>query len=315
MIGKSNIVIGDKTISRLAFGTHQFKMGSQKKLYGSLLDRYTEAGGNLIDTARVYAGGESEQVVGEWLASSGKRQEVLLCTKGGQPDLLPDANGNIVPHHRISANDIEADLTASLKALKTDTIDLYMLHKDDPSVSPMEVIEILNRFVKDGVVRHIGVSNWPTERIRKGNEYAKQKGLCGFVCSELAFSLKDNSTAGWGETELALEMNAGDYRWYQKSQLPVIGYNSQAYGFFYKENAADSATELNKEILKRFQAICRQKGLTPQQALFGCYFGCDLACIPLVTTNSLEHLDEILNNCNVTLDKQEVETLFCGRFD
>lgn len=118
---------------------------------------------------------------------------------------------------------------------------------------------MLNKYVKQGSVRHIGVPNWKTERISEGNSYAGQHGLCGFEFSQLAFSLLNHSTVGWGENELALEMTGKDYKWYRENKMSVIGYNAQAYGFFYKnfykEDSEIFTSKENLKTLKRFREI------------------------------------------------------------
>lgn len=207
-------------------------------------------GGNVIDTARCYGENvtnpppESEHCIGSWLQSSGIRDKIVLITKGGNPEYK---NGEHI-RNRITAEDIEADITKSLEALKTDYIDIYFFHKDDPTVEPGAAIEILNQYVKSGVVKHIGASNWTAERIKAANKYAKKHGLAEFEYSEIAFSLKDRVTKGWGEKELAHEMDFEDYQYYSESGMPVIGFGAQAYGFFYGNDIPGDASEKNREI-------------------------------------------------------------------
>ncbi len=125
-----------------------------------LLDLYAESGGNFVDTASVYANwlaGEkhqSEKTVGRWLADRGLRDRIVLATKGAHPDMATMD----VP--RMSRAEIEDDLNTSLINLQTDVIDLYWLHRDDPSRPVEEILATLNAQVQAGKIRYFGCSNW-----------------------------------------------------------------------------------------------------------------------------------------------------------
>lgn len=142
-----------------------------------MLDYFTEAGGNFLDTALIYANwipGEksvSEKTIGRWMKARGNRPAIVLGTKGAHPDL----SAMHVP--RLSAQDIAADVNASLSHLQTDCIDVYWLHRDDPARPVEEIIHTLNDLVAAGKIRHFGCSNWRAPRIRAANAYAAQHGL------------------------------------------------------------------------------------------------------------------------------------------
>ena len=190
---KSNIIINGIKPSRIALGTHTF-CNATENASKEILDEYFSNGGNTIDTGRCYGGDvtnpifkpESERCIGSWLKSSGMRNKTILITKGGNPEFK---NGKLVKH-RITPQDIEADICMSLEELKTDYIDIYFLHKDNPNIEPGEAIEILSKYVKNGIVKHIGASNWCSQRIGEANQYAIKHNLPRFEYSELAFSLK-----------------------------------------------------------------------------------------------------------------------------
>ena len=316
MIQKSEIITDGKTLSKIALGTHTFHIETEKTNF-EILDMYVAGGGNIIDTARCYGEDvthpnrpESEMCIGHWLQSTGMRDKIILITKGGNPEY---ENGEHV-RNRVTADDIEADITKSLEALKTDYIDIYFFHKDDPTIDPGVLIEILNKYVKSGMVKHIGASNWTAERIKEANKYAKNHGLAKFEFSEIAFSLKDRVTKGWGEKELIHEMNLEDYKYYSESGIPVIGFGAQAYGFFYGDSVPTDSSEKNKEIFNRLKNSCNVKHINAHQALFGFYFGCDLKSIPLISARNVSRLKEVIDNCNTILDKQDIEYLLKERF-
>lgn len=149
-------------VSALGLGTMTF--GAETDEPGALaqLDRFVEAGGTFIDTADVYSAGVSEEIVGRWLARSGKRGEVVLATKARFPmsgEPLDRGAGRV--HLRRA-------LHASLRRLHTDDIDLYQVHGWDPNTPLDETLSTLDEFVGRGVVAHVGWSNvtgWQMQKI------------------------------------------------------------------------------------------------------------------------------------------------------
>lgn len=312
MTPKSDITVNGKRMSRVALGTHLFGRENEE-LCHRLLDDYFVGGGNVIDTGRVYHGGESEYVIGDYLRKTGMSGKAVIITKGGSAR-IPDGAHIDPPGSRVNAKCIEEDIKTSLDALGSENIDIYFVHKDNAETPVGEIIEILNKYIKNGSLRHIGASNWTCARISEANAYAAEHGLQPFEFSELAFSLKKNSTESWGAAEDALEMEKTDFDWYRKSGMPVLGYNPQAYGFFYRPDAENGASPENREILRRFRNICTEHGLDATECLFGFYAGCGIHNIPVVSTMKPEHLREIIENSGRTLDADDVRYLLEARF-
>ncbi|KHF31691.1 General stress protein 69 [Paenibacillus sp. P1XP2] len=152
------------------------------------MDAYLAIGGNSVDSAHIYCGGESEEVLGRYMKERGNRDQIVILTKGAHHD----QNGP-----RVNKEAIRHDITTSLKRLQTDFIDLYALHRDDPNVPAGEVIEILNEYVKSGTVGAIGCSNWTWQRIKEANDYAAEKGLTGFTFSSPNLSLAKPNEPFW----------------------------------------------------------------------------------------------------------------------
>ena len=265
----------------LTFGGAGFENNENDELYFSFLDRYMELGGHCIDTARVYCswleGGEgaSESVIGRWMQARGNRDKVLLCTKGGHPEFETMDTG------RLSAAEIESDLNESLKALQTDYIDIYFLHRDDVSVPVGEIMEILNRFYEDGRIHFIGVSNWTTKRIAAANRYAREHGLEPIRVSQISYSLAHASAETIGDHTVVC-MDTKEFAWYQKHGFPVMAYSPQAKGFFAKLAKGDAANNLpegqyatvaNLAKLAKVKKISEETGVAP-------------AVIPLAYLNS-----------------------------
>lgn len=183
------------TVSQLCMGTANFGTTLSPQQAHAHLDRFWELGGNLIDTAHVYndwVKGErsrSEKIIGQWLRTH-RREDVVLCTKGGHPDLTAAGVSRVTPEQ------ITIDLTESLQYLQTDYIDLYMLHRDNPAIPANEIMDCLDSFVQQGRVRYLACSNWTAERTAEANRYAKENGRAPFVVNELLWSMaKPNRSA------------------------------------------------------------------------------------------------------------------------
>lgn len=188
--------IGALEVSRLCLGGNVFGWTADKDTSFAILDAYVAAGGNIIDTADSYtwrapgnSGGESETIIGEWLASRGNRDRVVIATKVGS---LPSRRG-------LSASNIKAACEDSLRRLRTDYIDLYWAHRDDPDTVQEETLDAFDELVREGKVRHIGASNFSAERLRSALEISRRDGLAEFVAVQPHYNLMER-----GEYETAL---------------------------------------------------------------------------------------------------------------
>jgi len=227
--------IGGKTkikISKIALGCAL--MGSQINEKDSFLviDKFLESGGNIVDTARVYAdwleGGlnVSETTIGKYIKSRKNRGKIIISTKGGHPPLSD------MDVSRLDKQSLEADITASLKYLQTDYIDVYFLHRDDKSIPVCEIMPVLNGFVKAGKALLLGCSNWGAARISEANEFALKNKLTPFSISQLMWSFAEVIKPPADKTLVI--MNDSEYKWYAQNNFPVMAYSSQANGFFSK---------------------------------------------------------------------------------
>ena len=180
----------------LLLGGNVFGWTADRQTSFRVLDAFVAAGGTTIDTADVYSawipgnqGGESETILGEWLAGSGKRDSVLIATKVGK----------WAPHPGLSRANVEASIEGSLHRLQTDHVDLYFAHADDESVPQEEYVAAFDSLVKAGKAREVGVSNFTAGRVRSAVELARQEGLTPFTVSEDQYNLVERGY----ETELA----------------------------------------------------------------------------------------------------------------
>ena len=171
----------DKPVSRLVQGTMMLSSRELEQSF-ALLDAVYALGCNTFDTAHVYGGGDCERTMGQWVNERKLREKVVIIGKGA--------------HHnqdrkRVTPFDITSDIHDSLARFKFSYIDLYLLHRDDPTVPVGPIVEALNEHKRAGRIRAFGGSNWTHERIREANEYATAHGLTPFAASSPNFSLAE----------------------------------------------------------------------------------------------------------------------------
>ena len=208
-------------VSRVVLGTSIAPFLHGQDCSG-ILSAALDCGINTIDTARVY--GRSENVIGDWLQASGKREEVVILSKGCHPGLLWQK--------RISVKALHYDIQKSLSALKTDRIDIYLLHRDNPRVPVGILVEELNALHAKGTIGAFGGSNWTERRLEEANEYAYSHNLVPFTASSPNYSLAEQYRVvlGGGVT-ISGKKGASERGFYAKSGIAVFAYSSLARGF------------------------------------------------------------------------------------
>jgi aryl-alcohol dehydrogenase (NADP+) len=172
-------------VSALCLGTMTFGTESDEKVAHAQLDMFAEAGGTFVDTADVYSAGESERIIGHWLASrpADVTEPIVLATKGRFP-MATDPNGA-----GLSARHLTRALDASLTRLGVDVIDLYQAHAWDPITPLEETLRTLDGFVRAGKIRYYGFSNFSGWQLTKAVLLARSLGLTGPVSLQPQYSL------------------------------------------------------------------------------------------------------------------------------
>jgi aryl-alcohol dehydrogenase-like predicted oxidoreductase len=243
-----------QTMSRLVLGTMLLTESED-----DVLDEYVRLGGNAIDTARVYGDGESERALGEWLSRqpSSVRERLLIVSKGAHPD------GD---RKRVTPEEIERDLSLSVELLHG-PIDVYLLHRDDPSVPVGTIVEALNGLREAGLIRAFGTSNWTTERIDEANAWAADHGLEGFCLSSQHLSLAVQNEEQWDDTRSANE--PATFAWHERTQTPLLAWSVQARGYFFGRDGSEVLrvydNEVNRERRRRAEQVGERLGFTASQ--------------------------------------------------
>ncbi|TXT41923.1 MAG: aldo/keto reductase, partial [Spirochaetes bacterium] len=183
-LGRTGILVSEFTLGTMSFGAPGW--GCDRKEASSILLDYIDAGGNLVDTADVYAKGEAESIIGEALDSA-RREKILLATKCGFP--FGDPVGGLGS----SRKHIVASVEGSLKRLKTDYIDIFYLHRSDPTTPIEEVLETLEILMRQGKILHSAFSNLPAWRLALADQAAKSRFSAGFACGQYLYNLADRS--------------------------------------------------------------------------------------------------------------------------
>lgn len=166
----------DLHIAPLVLGGNVFGWTADKAASFAVVDAFVSGGGTMIDTADVYSawapshkGGESESMIGEWLKTSGRRNDILIATKVG---MLPGEGGEKLAPARIAAA-----CDASLKHLGIETIDLYFAHQDDDAVAQEDALAAFSKLIDAGKVRALGASNFHAARLKSAHDAAMKHGL------------------------------------------------------------------------------------------------------------------------------------------
>jgi aryl-alcohol dehydrogenase-like predicted oxidoreductase len=306
----------DLVVSPIALGTGSLGVAQSEADAHRLLDHFCTLGGNLLDTARIYSDwipgetGRSERIIGDWLrARPGRRRQVVLATKGLHYDLAAPTRP------RVTAAAARQDLESSLRRLGTDVIDLYWLHRDDPTQPAEAIIEFMQVFVREGKVRHLGASNWSAARLAMANRHAARHGLTPFVASQPLFNLGSWSLpAPVDPTMVTLDRAAYDY--HCRHACALIPYSSQAHGFFSHPASATTkpaakryATEQNLRLAPVVCALARERGCSVNQVILAYLLHQRPTIVPIVGGHSPDQMDDSLGALAVKLTPSQMDTL------
>lgn len=280
------------SIYPLSLGGNVFGWTATKEESFKVLDRFVDLGGNFIDTADVYSawkegnsGGESESIIGEWMANRGNRSKLVIATKVAK---LPTKPG-------LSPANISSAVKDSLRRLRTDYIDLYYAHEDDEKVSQEEYLTTFDQLVREGKVRYLGASNFSAERLKSATQISSDGNLASFIALQNQYNILERDE-------------------YERSMIPTleelgissIPYFGLARGFLtgkYREGVkVDSVrakgvetyqNERGWSIIERLERIAKEKSTTISAVALAWLRAQPTVIAPIASARTVEQLEEI----------------------
>ena len=308
-----------KKISRIFLGTaiSPFLDGKEADV---LLDQMYALGINAFDSARGY--GLSESVLGRWVKHRKNREEVVILTKCGNAT----PTGTVHIDRDVMTN----ELKRSLSELRTDHVDILLLHRDDVNTSIAEYLETFNDFVREGIIKSFGVSNWTVERIQEANAYAAEHGLCPFSISSPNFGLAEQVNDPWGGNCVTIsgQGNKEVRDWYSQTNMPVLAYSALGRGFFSgRFEAGDYETAMsvldayaqkgylypvNMERLERCRMLAEKHKCSVAQIAMSYIFSHSMNVFAVVSTTSPERMRLNIESSKLKLGEEEVIFLESG---
>ena len=294
----------DLDVFPLCLGGNVFGWTADEQRSRAVLDAYTAAGGNFIDTANSYLveHGRSETIIGQWLADRGHRDQVVVATKVG---------GGKGAVRNLRAETIKREAHASLERLQTDHIDLYYAHFDDEQTPLEETLRAFDALVRAGTVRHLGASNYTPERLTAALEYQREHGLAEFTVLQPHYNLVERDF----ERGLLPVAEAWD--------LAVLPYFALAKGFLTGKYRPDGEG-VESERAEGARAYLDQRGVAVLAALdeIAAAHDTTVAAValawllarprivaPIASARTTEQLDQILPAATLDLTPTEVDRL------
>ena len=306
----------DLRMSRIVIGIERLGLEKTKKECFSFIDSYLASGGNCIDTARLYGDGETDRVLGEWLRTSGRRGDVVLCTKGSH-------NDKRTGQARLSAENIVADLDDALRDLGIDHTDIHLLHRDNLSLPVSEIMPAVDRIVRSGKARAVGASNWTGPRIAEANAFARHNGLTPFSVSQIQYSLAVTTPAATGDLTHII-MNDAEYGWYKDMSFPVMAYSAQARGYFIKRSKAEPIKRQavlrfydhfpeNHRRSYRLEELAKETGYSVASLCVAYVLCAGLKSVAIITVSNLSQVEDIFESDKIKLTDGQIGFLTHGR--
>ena len=295
----------------LVLGGHVFGWTASETVSHAILDAFVDRGFAMIDTADTYSnwapghnGGESEEIIGNWLRSSGKREQVLIATKVGG-DMKGVGRGLSKAHVIRSAEE-------SLRRFGTDRIDLYQAHFDDTSVAFEATLEAFASLLRSGKVRAIGASNYSAPRLAEALAAARNHGLPLYSCLQPHYNLATRGFFEGGLQQLCEreEMGVIPFRGLEAGLL-TGKYRSLADTIGAARGAlvARVLDDRSLDILRELDAAAVRCGATPAQVALAWLLAQPGVTAPIVSVTSLIQLNEICGATEISLDARTLMRL------
>lgn len=295
----------------ITFGGNVFGWTIDEKQSFEILDAFTGAGFNFIDTADVYSrwapgneGGESETIIGNWLKKNKNRENVILATKVGS-DMGSGKKGLSKKYIIQAAED-------SLKRLQTDYIDLYQTHFDDESTPIEETLEAYAQLIKEGKVHHIGASNLSAERLKESLEIAAANNLPAYETFQPHYNLYERELFENGLEPVCLGNNLGVLNYFSLASGFLTGkYRGEA-DFGKSLRGGDMGKYLDErglKILAALDTVAAELASTPATVALSWLIHRPSVTAPIVSATSIKQLDSIIKAPDLAITADQLHFL------
>jgi aryl-alcohol dehydrogenase-like predicted oxidoreductase len=298
-------------VAPLAFGGNVFGWTADEATSFRLLDAFVGAGFNLVDTADSYSrwatghqGGESETVIGRWIARRGRHYDVIIATKVGS---------DMGQGHKVLRKDyILQAAEASLRRLQVDCIDLYQSHWDDENTPLEETLGAYEQLVRQGKVRAIGASNYSAARLAHALDVAKASGLPRYETLQPLYNLYDRDSFEGDLQNLCVRENIGVITYFSLAAGFLTGKYRSADDFGKSARGQGMKKYLNPrglKILAALDEIARRLDATPAQVSLAWLMGRPGVTAPIASATNVAQLDELLRATTLKLDAEAMQAL------
>lgn len=305
----------DINVSKTALGTATFGKTVDKKTSFKVMDSFFEYGGNLLDTANVYANwlpGEkssSEKTIGRWMKEKNNRHQVVISTKGAHPHI------GIEKVQRLSECEIMADIEDSLLNLGTDYIDVYFLHRDDIKRPVGEIMETLNKIVVTGKARSVGLSNWCPKRINEALQYCKDNNITLPIASQIQFGIAYPNPENIDPTTEYMDKKA--FEFYSANEINLFSFSSQSGGYFFCTDADGKPvknpsydSELSRKKFDLVMEMTKKYNCSVAQVIVSALSGNKaFLTIPIIGGVTEEQIKDSMDGTMLTMEDADVKKL------
>ena len=305
ILGRSGLRVSEICLGTMSFGD-QWGFGADEATSHRILDAYAEAGGNFIDTANKYHGGQTEQIVGNWL--EGRRDKAVVATK--YTLAMDHADLNTAGNHR---KNLVRSVEHSLRRLKTEYIDLLWVHAWDENTPYQETMRALDDMVRSGKVLYVGVSDTPAWVVSASNVLAELRGWTAYVGLQIEYSLLQRtperdllpmaeefglSVLAWAP--LAAGVLTGKYTRSDVQNDSLRAGNNEQRG---------RTSEASLRVARVVDAVADELGASSAQVATAWVQAQGYRYIPIVGARKVEQILDCLGSPSVTLDAEHLETL------
>lgn len=298
----------DLTVSRLCLGGNVFGWSADARQSFAVLDAFVEAGGTFIDTADSYSawvpgnvGGESEAIIGDWMAARGNRDGLVIATKVSK---RPGAAG-------LSPANIRACVDACLARLRTDRLDICYAHADDPEVPIPDVLATFDELIAAGKVRYAGASNFAPARLAESLRVAREQGLAGYALIQDEYHLMSRTEYEQGLRPVVQEFGISNLPYYGLARGFLTG--KYAAGVAVDSVRAPGASayigERGDRVLAALGAIAQDRAVSMGAIALAWLAQQPTVSTPIASARTPEQLQQLLPCGDVELTAQEQASL------